>query len=61
MFVRYRTFDCAESTTAIKTGFQLGILVVGVTPDSSPMLAAPAATEPSPVSRSNQGRESIID
>jgi hypothetical protein len=47
--------------SAITTGFQLGILVVGVTPDSSPMLAAPAATEPSPVSRSNQGRESSID
>jgi len=34
---------------------QLGILVVGVAPDSSPMLTAPAATEPSPVSRSKSG------
>jgi hypothetical protein len=43
------------------TGFQVGILVVGVTPGSSPILAAPAATEPSPVSRSNQCLESRID
>jgi len=54
-------FEKDVTATAITTGFQLGILVVGVTPDSSPMLTAPAATEPSPVSRSNQGRDSSID